>query len=207
MWRAVLLAVVAGLAACAELQQRPASPPAGIGTGGDPLRGSAEALVLAFGDGGRGLQGRPAEMALAVARLEHMTDQLARDPALAPLPEAARFQMVTARRETRGALGMAETLPSARAVEALLATSRALRRNDEAAARAAIAPVVSPGGLPPLARLGDMGGLPQAAIATANLRDEILRLDLERAWRAGPIPTESPFGGITTTGLGGNTDR
>jgi hypothetical protein len=195
------------LAGCAELQQRPVPPPAGISTGGDPLRGGAEALVLAFGDGGRGLNGRPADMALAVARLEYMTDQLARDPALAPVPEAARFQMVVARRETRGALGMAETVPPSAAVDALLATSRALRRGDDAQARAAIGPLVSPGGLPPLGRLADMGGLPQAAIATAILRDEMLRLDLERGWRNGPLPSESPFGGVTTTGLGGNTDR
>lgn len=195
------------LAACAELQQRPTPPPPEISAGGDPVRSGSAALVQAFADGGRALAGRPAEMALAVARLEYMTDALARDPGLAPVSEAARFQMIAARREARGALGMAETVPPGRAVNALLATRRALLAGDEPAARAAMASVVSPGGLPPLGRLADMGGLPQAAIATAILRDEIQRLDLESAWRGGILPSESPFGGISTVGLGGRTDR
>jgi hypothetical protein len=61
--------------------------------------------------------------------------------------------------------------------------------------------------LPPLGRLADMGGLPQAAIATTALRDEIERLDLENGWVAVPVPNVAGFGGMTTTGLGGNTDR
>jgi len=195
------------LAGCAELRERPTAPPPELSAGGEPLRAEAEALVLAFADGGRALTGRPAEMALAVARLEYMTEALASDLRLASVPERVRFLMVSARRESRGALGMAEGAPPGRAVDVLLATRRALLARDEPAARAAMAPIVRPGGLPPLGRLADMGGLPQAAIATAILRDEIVRLDLERGWRAGPLPSESPFGGISTVGLGGNTDR
>jgi hypothetical protein len=52
-----------------------------------------------------------------------------------------------------------------------------------------------------------MGGLPQAAIATTALRDELERLDLENGWVAVPVPNVAGFGGMTTTGLGGNTDR
>jgi hypothetical protein len=207
MRRAFLLAGLAVLCGCDEVRRRPVSPPLGLDAGGDPLRGGAEVLVQAFADGGRGLNGKPADMALALARLEFMTDALDRDPALAPISQGIRFQMMTARRQTRDALGMAETVPPASAWAALLATRRALLLGDEAAARAAIDPWVSQGGLPPLARLADMGGLSQASIATANLRDDILRLDLERGWREGPLPSESPFTGVTTTGLGGNTDR
>jgi len=195
------------LAGCAELAQRPQAPPPGIATAGDPVRGGAEALVRAFADGGRGLTGQPAEMALAVARLEYVTDALRTDPRLVAVPEAARFQLVAARREVRGALGMAESIPSGTAITGLLATRRALLARDDAAARGALAPLVSPGGLPPLERLADMGGLPQAAIATAALRDEITRLDLDRAWGTGIIPSESAFIGTNTTGLGGGTDR
>jgi hypothetical protein len=207
MRRFVLLALLASLGACDEVRQRPVAPPAGLDAGGDPIRGGPEALVRAFGDRGRGLIGRPAEMALALARLEYMTDALERERALAPVPQGVRFEMIGARRETRAALGMAEAVPPARAVEALLATSRALQRGDDAAANSAIGAVVSPGGLPPLGRLADMGGLPQAAIATTALRDEIERLDLERGWSAVPVPSPAGFGGMTTTGLGGNTDR
>lgn len=201
------LFLLVGLAGCAELTQRPQAPPPGIATPGDPLRSGAEALVLAFADGGRGLIGQPAEMALAVARLEYMTEALRTDPRLVAVPEAARFQLVAARRETRGALGMAESVPPATAVSTLLATRRALLARDEAAARIAIAPIVSPGGLPPLDRLADMGGLPQAANATTALRDEMTRLDLERGWATGIIPSESPSVGISTVGLGGGLDR
>jgi hypothetical protein len=205
--RLAFLALLAILGGCDELRQRPVSPPAGLDAGGDPIRGGPGALVRAFGDRGIGLNGRPAEMALALARLEYITDALERERALAPVSQGVRFEMIGARRETRAALGMAEAVPPARAVEALLATSRALRRGDDAAAQAAIAPVVSPGGLPPLGRLADMGGLPQAAIATTALRDEIERLDLENGWVAVPVPNVAGFGGMTTTGLGGNTDR
>lgn len=202
-----MLAGLAILAGCAELTQRPNAPPPGITSAGDPLRSGAEALALAFADGGRGLNGNPAEMALAVARLEFMVEALRTDPLLAPVPEAARFQLVAARRETRGALGVAETVPPATAIGALLSTRRALMARDDAAARTALAPIVSPGGLPPLDRLADMGGLPQSANATVLLRDEMLRLDLERAWRSGPLPPESVYNAVGTVGLGGNTDR
>ena len=196
-----------GVAGCAELTQRPQAPPPGIAAAGDPVRSGPDALVRAFSDGGRGLVGQPAEMALAVARLEYMTEALRSDPRLAPVPEATRFQLVAARREARGALGMAETVPPATAVRTLLATRSALLVGNVAGARAAMAPIVSPGGLPPLERLGDMGGLPQAAIATAALRDEIARLDLERGWGQAILPSESVFIGTNTTGLGGGTDR
>ena len=202
-----LLAGLAALAACAELTQRPQAPPPGIATAGDPVRSGADALVRAFADGGRGLTGQPAEMALAVARLEHMTEALRTDPRLAAVPEATRFQLVAARRETRGALGMPETVPPTRAVNALLAARRALLERDEAGARGALAPLVNPGGLPPLDRLSDMGGLPQAAIATVALRDEMARLDLDRSWESGRLPSESAYIGTNTTGLGGGTDR
>jgi hypothetical protein len=202
-----LFALLATLGACDEVRQRPVSPPAGLDAGGDPIRGGPEALVRAFGDRGRGLTGRPAEMALALARLEYLTDAMERERALTAVPPSVRFEMIGARRETRAALGMAETVPPARAVEALLATSRALQRGDDAAANAAIAPVVSPEGLPPLGRLADLGGLPQAAIATTTLRDEIQRLDLENGWGAVPMLNSTGFSGMTTSGLGGNTDR
>lgn len=206
MSRACLVGL-ALLGGCTELTQRPQAPPAGIAAPGDPVRSGADSLVQALGDGGRALTGRPADMALAIARLEYVTEALRTDPRLAAVPEATRFQLVAARRESRGALGMAETVPPATAVNALLATRRALLARDEAAARAALAPVVRPGGLPPLDRLSDMGGLPQAAIATVALRDEVARLDLDRAWGGGIIPSESAFTGINTVGLGGGTDR
>ena len=52
-----------------------------------------------------------------------------------------------------------------------------------------------------------MGGLPQTAIATTALRDEMARLDLDRGWDNGRLPSESVFIGTNTTGLGGGTDR
>ena len=136
-----------------------------------------------------------------------MTEALRTDPRLASVPEATRFQLVAARREVRGALGMAESVPPETAMRAMLATSRALGTRDEPAARAALAPVVRPGGLPPLDRLADMGGLPQAAQSTVALRDEFSRLDLDRAWNDGVPRFEGATVGVSTVGLGGGTDR
>ena len=69
---------------------------------------------------------------------------------------------------------------------ALLAAAVALRAGDGArAARALPAPTFRPGGARSVARLGDLGPLPQAAIASAMLQREVARLDAEGRWLAG----------------------
>ncbi len=195
-----------GLGGCAELAERPTPLPAGLAGPGDPVRSMAVAVDTALADGGRRLNGRPEEMALALARLEHLTEALGRDPRLVSVPEGTRLQMVAARREARGALGMAEDVPAERAIAALLETRRALLAADRAAAGAALAPVTRPGGLPPLARLSEMGGLPQAALASAALREQIAALDAGAGWRGNAV-LEGTRQGISTSGLGGRTDR
>jgi hypothetical protein len=164
------------------------------------------AMNGALSDGGRRLNGRPADMALALARLEHITDRLGTDPRLAAISEGTRLQLVTARREARGSLGMPDEVAPDQAVLALLQARRALLAADTRGAEAALAPVTRPGGLPAVARLADMGGLPQAAIASAALREQIATLDAEGTWRGNAVG-EGTRQGITTTGLGGRTDR
>ncbi|WP_160121924.1 hypothetical protein [Rhodovarius lipocyclicus] len=200
------LVLVLGTMGCAELQRRPVIPPAALTVPGDPVRGQVSALADAFGDGGQALNGHPAAMAQAVARNEQVLVWLDQDPRFNSFSEAVRQQLEGASREQRGALGMAESVPRAQAIAGLLATRRALLAGDDAAARAALGAITNPEGLPPLERLARMGGLPQSAIATTLLREEVTRLDAENAWR-GVRGSENAALAITTPGLGGNTDR
>ncbi|MCX7374086.1 MAG: hypothetical protein NTW56_16900 [Alphaproteobacteria bacterium] len=198
--------VLLALAGCAELTERPAPLPAGLAAQGDPVRGMALAAQQAFGDGGRALTGRPADMALAMARLEHLTVQVAQDPRFAAAPTSLRFQLQTGRREARNALGMADDVAPERAIAALMAARRALQANDAPAADRALRVVTRDGPLPPVERLSDMGGLPMSAIAMSQLREQIALLDAESGWR-GSMLADAPRQGISVSGLGGNTDR
>lgn len=204
MKRAALLLLA--LAGCAELTERPPPLPAGLAATGDPVRGMVTATQRALGDGGRSLTGQPAEMALALARLEYLTRQASQDPRFAAAPEALRFQLRTGRREARNALGMPEDVSTDRAIAALMATRRALLANDPAGADRALAAVTRDGPLPPAERLSDMGGLPMSAIALSQLREQIALLDAENAWRGSTL-ADAPRQGISVSGLGGNTDR
>jgi hypothetical protein len=205
--RPLLLAVLMlGTAGCAEMQRRPTPPPGALSVPGDPVRGQTAALANAFGAGGTALNDHPAAMALAVARNEQLLIWLDQDPRFNSFSETIRQQLEGASREQRAALGIAEDVPRARVVSGLLATRRALLAGDEAAARNAMAGFSNPEGLPPLQRLARMGGLPQSAIATSLLREEVTRLDAENAWR-GLRGSETVATSITTQGLGGNTDR
>lgn len=199
----LLLLLAAG---CAELQRPPtAPPPADLVEGAaDPARAVIGAAQAAFADRGRALEGRPEAAARAAAQLEFLAAELSRDPRFAVFPEAVRRDVALARMELRDALGVAEAVPGDRVVAALLRAARALRAGDAAAAAAALpAPVFLPGGERSVARLGTLGPLPQAAIATGNAAREEARLDAEGGWGGGR--SEDPSGlRITTFGLGGN---
>lgn len=200
-WAALLL-----LAGCAELQTPPAPPPpADLVQGApDPARASVEASAAAFGDRGLGLAGKPEAAARAAAQLEFLAAELPRSPRFAPVPESVRRELTLARTELRDALGIAEAAPGDAVVRSLLTAARALRANDPAGAAAALpAPMFRPGGERSIARLGELGPLPQAANATALLAREVARLDAEGGWR-GARPAEAGGTMITTFGLGGN---
>jgi hypothetical protein len=192
---------------CAEVRQAPpAGPAATLAPGSaDGVRGAIEAMAPAFADRARGLAGRPAEAAQAAAQLEFVTAAIPRDPRYAPIPEGVRRELLLARQELRDALGTADDATPETVVPALLAAATALRAGDPArAARALPAPTFRPGGARSVDRLGELGPLPQAAIASEMVQREVMRLDAEGRWLGGR-PVDASGNTITTFGLGGNT--
>ncbi len=196
-------ALVLALAGCAEMQQRPPAPPMDLAaSASDPARAAIQGAAQAFADRGRGLSGQPAAGAMAAARLEYATEALERDPRFTPVPEAVRRQMQLARTELRDALGVQDAAAPRPVIDALLAAARGLRANDPAAAaRALPAPLFRPGGERSVARLGELGPLPQASNATALLAQQIAQLDAEGGW-TGTRQAETSGVNITTFGLG-----
>jgi hypothetical protein len=180
-----LLAGLLLLGACAEVRQAPPPPPpADLAAGtADPARAAMGAAAAAFADRGAGLADRPAEAAQALAQLEFLTAELSRNPRFAPLPESLRREFLLARTESRDALGIDEQAPPDAVVTALLATARALRAGDRAAAAQAMpAPTFRPGGARSIVRLGELGPLPQTALATGLGAEAFTRLDTQAGW-------------------------
>ncbi|MDO9712403.1 hypothetical protein [Paracraurococcus lichenis] len=205
--RALLLALAA--AGCAEMRQAPPPMPVPLqavtpGTA-DPIRGAIDAMAPALAYSARGLAGRPAEAAQAAAQLEFVTAALPRDPRYAPVPEAVRRDLLLARAELRDALGVAEDAPPETVVRSLLAAAAALRARNEARAAAALpAPMFLPGGARSVARLGELGPLPQGAIASANIAQVVARLDATGGWPGGtPGEVSGQLG--NTFGFGAGT--
>ena len=205
MSRGAILLLLA-MSGCAELQQPPpVAAPAGLAEGAvDPGRGAITAAAAAFAERGRGLIGQPEAAARATAQLEFATAELGRNPRFASIPDSVRREMLLARTEVRDALGIAEAAQSEEVVNSMLAAARALRAgNARAAATALPAPLFRPGGERSVARLGEIGPLPQASIATAQAARQLERMDTESSW-VGTRPDETGGNRITTFGLGGN---
>jgi hypothetical protein len=204
--RGATLLLLLAAAGCTELRQAPpAAAPMDLVRGvSDPGRAAIAAAATAFADRAAGLAGQPEAAARAAAQLEFATEALGRDPRFAPIPDGIRREMLLARTELRDALGVAESAPPGQVVDALLAAARALRAGNAARAAAALpAPTFRPGGERSVARLGELGPLPQAANATALAAREVERLDAEGRW-IGSRPDETGGTQITTFGLGGN---
>jgi hypothetical protein len=194
-------------AGCAELRTLPPPPPPPdlVAGAADPVRGAILAMPAAFGDRGMALAGRPAEAAQALAQLEYVTAAIPRDQRYAPIPEGVRRELVLARIEARDALGVAEDAAPDDVVAGLLGAARALRAGNRPAAAAALpAPRFRPGGAASVARLGDLGPLPQAAIASGVAAQEVARLDAEGRW-LGNRPADPNGASVTTFGLGGSS--
>jgi hypothetical protein len=185
--RPALMALsILALAGCAELRAPPPSAriPTVLGAGNaDPLRDAVGQAALAYADGGRSLTNNPAAMARAAAQVELMTVEFQRDLRWAPLPSGVLFELRGARLEGRAALGIRAGADPDSVVRALAAAHMALRRDDRAAAVAALrAELFEPGGAETLALLTRPGPLPQGRIATSLARDEVERLARSRVW-------------------------
>ena len=172
---AIVVLTVLG-AGCAEMRQPPpaAAPAMLVGGAADPLRASIAAMAPAFADQARGLAGRPAEAAQAAAQLEYVTAALPRSRNYAAFPEQVWRGLVLARQELRDALGVADDAVPENVIPALLAAAGALRGDDPSRAALALpAPMFRPGGELSVGRLGELGPLPQGAIASARVMSRL----------------------------------
>jgi hypothetical protein len=183
---ACLVAVVILLAGCAEAR-RPAVPePASELSEGRVVAPLSAILDLAIEDHERladAREGRPADAALAAARLEWLAGETRDGRRLAGLPSSHRFALARAVEESRAALAVAPDVTPEQAVEGLLVAARALARNDAAAVSAALQPpVFLPARPSPLDRLNQPGPRPSARLALPVLREAVARRQsVERA--------------------------
>lgn len=202
--RGVLLLPLLG--ACAELrtpQDAPSAVLAGAPAVGSPLRAAVEATAADFARQGEALSGRPAEAALALARLEALQLEAADRRAWPSLSPGIAIALRTARDENRAALGVAAAAPPATVIRALGTAAARLRAGDRPGAVAALAPpVFEPGGEATLERLGALGPLPAAEQAMAALARDVRRLDLDRGWSGAGNWWQAGTPGAITDGLG-----
>ena len=148
---------------------------------GDPVRGAALYAPRNLGDTSR-WAGQPAEAAVAAGQLEFLADQFQTNPRYAPqVNPAVVQQLLAARAEMRGFLGIAPDAPAEPVILALRRAAEALRAGSRAQAEAALAgPAFTAGPLVTLARLSAMPRLPQTAAAAGMAAAEIRRLDSRR---------------------------
>jgi hypothetical protein len=169
---AAALAVALLAAGCAEMLRPPPPEPPGALTGGVVLQPNLAILdAAARRFGGEGLPaGQPAEVALAVARLEWLGSATAPGGPLAGVPGSEGFALALAIEESRAAFGIAREATPQQTVAALLAARAALLAGDRAAAERALAPPAFRAARPPpLDRLAEPPPLPVAAQALPAL--------------------------------------
>ncbi|MFT2094601.1 hypothetical protein ACMS1Z_07910 [Acidiphilium multivorum] len=85
----------------------------------------------------KAMQGRPAEMALAVASLDAMAGQFATGGRWVSMNSLAKLQMLRARRAVRAVLGIRPGTPSQTVINSMVTISLALRHGNRPAALAA----------------------------------------------------------------------
>lgn len=115
----------------------PADAFSGIAIGEDPALAAVEDATMAFAYPQR-MQGKPAQMALAIASLDAMAGQFATGGRWIGLDAATKQQMLVARSEVRGMLGVPQNAPSQSVIDHLVAASQALDKGDQKAALAAL---------------------------------------------------------------------
>jgi hypothetical protein len=133
----------AGLTGCAYETPLPSTgylPADAFGNsviGQDPAITATNAATEAFAYPGM-MQGRPAQMALAIASLDAMAGQFSTGGRWMAMDPIAKQQMLDARNQVRGILGVPETAQSQSLIDHLVAASHALDRGDQAAALTAL---------------------------------------------------------------------
>jgi len=105
--------------------------------GQDPAMAAVNDAMIAFAYPGS-MQGQPARMALAIASLDAMAGQFSTGGRWITMDSATKQEMLDARTQVRGILGVPENAPSQSVIDHLVAASHALDRGDQTAALAAL---------------------------------------------------------------------
>lgn len=198
----LLLAAVL-LGACAEMRTPPAVSrvPAGLGVvAADPVPAMAAEAAGVFREGGRGLQGRPGEVARATGQMELVTQVLTRDPRWTALPTQVNAELTPARLEWRSVFGIRAGATPEAVATALGQVAVAMGRNDTRAAAAALDPAIfEPGGGATFARLAAPDPLPQTAIA-ARVAAQATQALMARHQVGVSVALDPDAGGVTMPG-------
>lgn len=138
----ILSALCFALAGCG-LEDIPSTgylPPDTFGStvvGQDTQLAAVQDAAMAFAHPAN-MQGKPAQMALAVASLDAMAGQFATGGRWIGMDSLVKQDMLDARRKVRRVLGVPEKAPSQSVIDHLVATSHALDRGDRQAALTAL---------------------------------------------------------------------
>jgi len=167
------------LLACAPVAPGPMAvlPPEATPGAGDPLRGAVLTTAYVFND--RASLANPATAARAVANIEYLAVNLPQDARLGSMSDGG-LQLAAARRELRGAMGIAPDAPPQIVIDALYAAARALAAQDAAAAAAALPVAAFPDGRATVTRLAALPALPASAQAAAAAQQLIRNQDVQR---------------------------
>lgn len=130
--------------------------------GQDPAITATQTATFAFAHPAA-MQGRPAEMALAVASLDAMAGQFSTVGRWSSMSPLAQMEMLQARTQVRAILGIAPDVPSQTVIDALVGAAHALDRGNRAGAERAL---TEPGfSMPPQRMLALLGHFPAVPIA------------------------------------------
>lgn len=138
----VLSLLLAGLAGCAleaplpSTGYLPANAFAGHVIGEDPAMAAMSEATWDFAHP-RAMQGRPSEMALAVASLDALAGQFSTGGRWIGMNWLAKQQMLQAREAVRAVLGIKPGTPSQTVIDSMVTISHALQHGDRKAALAA----------------------------------------------------------------------
>ncbi|HEY8610202.1 MAG TPA: hypothetical protein VIL69_02810 [Roseomonas sp.] len=169
--RKIVLALALAVAGCAaaEAPVPPVPPLAGMGNRNlamNAIQGAAEAFANPAA-----LQGRPAEAAVAISRLEWAALAVPADRSFYIYSGMTAPALTAARWEVRRAVGISTNAPGPVVIAGMEGAAAALARGDTAAAGAALPP---PTFAPDtLARLAHLPHLPQANSATLRATRDI----------------------------------
>ncbi|MBL6077277.1 hypothetical protein JMJ56_04610 [Belnapia sp. T18] len=176
----LMAAALLALTGCGAPQPYATLPRDAVTGAGDPTRAAIIGSAYAFAS-------RPAgpEAARAAAEVEYLATEIPSGPRWIDFNPTIALSLRDARAELHEALGIAGDAPPQAVVDGLFAASRALRRGDAGAARAALGAPAFPDGAATLQRLARLPDLPRTRTATALAERELYRVEQDNQISSG----------------------